>query len=328
MIFGNNRFKYEVVDDWLQLPEKLKIIDVCGVAVDSQDRVYLFSRTDQPVLIFDREGKYLNSWGEGIFTSPHSLRVGPDDSVYCVDDGNHTVRKFTFDGRLQMILGNKDRPSDTGGSNEDYRTVKRGGEPFNSPTDIAFAPSGEIYISDGYGNARVHKFSPAGKLLFSWGEPGTDPGQFNVPHSVCVDRHGIVYVADRENNRIQLFTQNGEFKEQWTNVNRPAGLFIDVDNFLYVAELGYRYGLWPWMRPPTPKSPLPCVSIWSLDGKLQTRWGGVESCLSGNFASPHMLCTDSRSDLYVGEVVYTVAGSKGLLPIDCHVLQKFTRTGT
>lgn len=325
MIVGTGRFRYKVDEGWGQLPEGWNFFDTPGVAVDSKNRVYVFGRGDRPVVVFDRNGNFLSSWGERVFNFPHMIRIDADDSVYCVDMEDHTVRKFTNAGRLLMILGNKDQPSDTGCSVLDYREVKRGGPPFNRPTDLAFAPSGEIYISDGYGNARVHKFSSDGTLLFSWGEPGSRPGQFNIPHSICVDRYGTVYVADRENNRIQLFSPNGGFITQWTGVTRPAGLFIDADDNLYVTELGYRYGLWPWMPPPTPQSPLPCVSIWGLDGELLTRWGGGNSCSPGNFACPHGICTDSRGDLYVSEIIFSVGGNKGILPLDCHQLQKFIR---
>ncbi len=325
MTLGSGKFRYEIAEGWGQLPEGWGMVDGCAVAVDSQDRVYVINRGEHPVIIFDRDGKFLTSWGEGLFKTTHGIRIDADGLVYCTDMGDHTVRKFTAEGKLLMTLGNENKPSDTGTIEEDYRKVKRGGPPFNMPTDTAFAPSGEFYVSDGYANARVHKFSPDGKLLFSWGEPGDGPGQFNLPHNICVDKRGTVYVADRENSRIQLFTPNGEFITQWTDVTRPDGIYLGADDNFYVAELGYRYGLYPWFPAPTPESPLPCVSVWNLNKELLVRWGGADSCSPGNFASPHGICVDSRGDLYVSEVNFSAGGNEGLIPPGCHLLQKFIR---
>src|SRR6185369_3048668 len=119
------------------------------------------------------------------------------------------------EGKLLLTLGTSGKPSDTGIDGIDYRTIKRVGAPFHRPTNIALAADGSIYASDGYGNARVHKFAADGKLLFSWGEPGSGPGQFHVPHGIAVDPNGTVFVADRENSRIQLFTSEGKFLYAW-----------------------------------------------------------------------------------------------------------------
>ncbi|UCH58207.1 MAG: hypothetical protein JSV18_05975, partial [Candidatus Bathyarchaeota archaeon] len=153
--------------------------------------------------MFDREGNFLKSWGEGIFANPHGVYIDADDRVYCVDKMDHTVRKFTQNGELLLTLGTKEQPGEAGAH-------------FNRPTDIALSPSGEMFVSDGYGNSRLHRFSPEGEHILSWGEPGDGPSQFNLPHGIWVDRKGRVLVADRQNRRIQLFTQDGEFLEEWT----------------------------------------------------------------------------------------------------------------
>ena len=271
------------------------------------------------MMIFDREGNFLKSWGEGLFTCPHNVRIGPDGSVYCVDRDDHTVRKLTFEGEVLLTLGSKDKPSDTGCINRDHRTIKRVSGPFNGPTDVAFSPSGELYVSDGYGNARVHKFSKDGKLLFSWGELGDGPGQFRLPHSVYVDRQGRVYVADRENSRIQIFTSDGEFITQWTDVNRPTDIFID-DEAVYVSELGYMVGQRLAMSIPTDREKLSRVSILSPNGEALARWCGEDRCAPGNFFAAHSICVDSRGDIYVGELTVTSSAPSG-----CHALQKFAR---
>ena len=193
MYDGTGKYTYELVDGWAKMPEGVSFIDVGGLSIDSQDRVYVLNRGAHPVMVFDREGNLLTTLGKGLFNRPHGVCIGPDGSLYCTDDGNHTVMKFAPDGKLLMTLGNKDHPSDTGYVNkgsmeEKLATIKRSGPPFNRPAGVALSSSGEIYVSDGYGNARVHKFTPDGTLLFSWGEPGTAPGQFRVPHSVRVDK--------------------------------------------------------------------------------------------------------------------------------------------
>jgi DNA-binding beta-propeller fold protein YncE len=187
-----------------------------------------------------------------MFARPHGTTVGPDDSVYCTDDMGHTVRKFSPDGEPLLTLGTRTRPSDTGATSIDFRRIKYAGPPFHYPTNLAVARSGNLYITDGYGNARVHAFSPDGVLLFSWGSPGSGPGQFHVPHGIAIDREGVVYVADRENGRIQLFTPEGEFLDEWPGLARPAQVFIDRGGRFYVAELGYRAGMWPGTVAPAP----------------------------------------------------------------------------
>ncbi len=180
----------------------------------------------------------------------------------------------------------------------------RGGPPFNRLTGVALSPSGEIYVSDGYGNARIHKFTPDGTLLFSWGEPGTAPGQFRLPHSVQMDKQERVWVCDRENNRIQIFNAQGEFLSEWIDTILPCDLSIDDEETVYVCELCKR------------------VSIFTIDGKLLARWGNEgkdkETAL---FLAPHAIAVDSRGDLYVGEVSMTSAGvDKGP-----RTIQKFAR---
>ena len=322
MKFGNGQLTYELVDGWGRLPEGRRLVDVAGLAVDSKDRVYVFNRGEHPVIIFDREGNFITSYGEGLFFRPHGVCIGPDDALYCTDDNDHTVRKFSSDAKLLMTLGTKGQPSDSGCLNKNYRTVKRGVPPFNYPTNVAVSTRGEIYVSDGYGNARVHKFTPDGRLALSWGEPGTGPGQFNLPHGIAISKDGMVYVADRENNRIQAFDQNGKFVTQWIDVNRPQDLYIDKDNYLYIVELGNRVGR--GIPVPAPDTPWSRLSIFDLKGKLLARWGESDYSLPGSFYGAHCICTDSRGDIYVGEVIWTL--SAGNLPEGkSYALQKFAK---
>ncbi|MFQ5997282.1 MAG: peptidyl-alpha-hydroxyglycine alpha-amidating lyase family protein [Dehalococcoidales bacterium] len=297
MSYGSGKYTYELVDGWAKLPEGESFLDVCGLAVDSQDRVYILNRSAHPVMVFNREGNLLTTWGEGFFKRAHGSCIGPDGSVYCTDDGQHIVSKFTPQGKLLMTLGNKDQPSDTGFVHTPgmtmtacLPTIKRSGPPFNRPTGVSISPSGDIYVSDGYGNARVHKFSADGSLLLSWGEPGDAPGQFRLPHSIWVDKQERVWVPDRENGRIQIFNARGEFLNQWTELGRPTDIFIDEAGTVYVSELTQR------------------VSIFDGDGKLLARWGSQgQDQETALFLAPHAIAVDSHGDIYVGEVAKTFA---------------------
>jgi DNA-binding beta-propeller fold protein YncE len=327
---GSQPYRFEVVEAWPRLPAGWDLVEVAAVATDSQDRVYLFNRGECPVAIFSPDGEFVSHWGEQTIVRAHGLTVGPDDSVYCVDDLDHTVMKFSPDGELLLKLGVSGQYSDTGATSLDYRTIQRSGPPFNFPTDLALGGGGELYITDGYGNARVHKFSPDGELLKSWGEPGDGPGQFHVPHGIAVSPDGLVWVADRENDRIQRFDANGAFVDEWTQLARPTNIFIDngIDGAgaVYVSELGYHAGIWPGSPQPSPNATGGRVSIFNLQGELLCRWGGgKDPCARGDFFAPHDLWLDSRGDLYVSEVHWSAGGKRGLVPRACHCIQKFVR---
>jgi DNA-binding beta-propeller fold protein YncE len=278
--------------------------------IDSQDQVYIFNRSKHPMMIFDREGNLLSSWGEEHFTHAHGIYIGSDDGIYCTDDMNHTVTKVDADGHVLMTIGTRNHPSDTGYRNvpdlfEKISTITRGAPPFNRPTGVALSASGEIYVTDGYGNARVHKFSPEGKLLLSWGEPGAGPGQFRLPHSVFVDKQNRVWVTDRENSRIQIFDSEGHFLTQWIDLIRPQGLVIDDDDTVFIAELCKR------------------ISLFTIDGKLLARWGNEgHDVRNPLFIAPHAIARDSRGDLYIGEVSMT-----NVMKVDrgSRTIQKFVR---
>ena len=182
------------------------------------------------MIVFDRDGNFLRSWGEGgMFPRAHGVFVAPDETLWLTDDGDHTVRQCTLEGKVLLTLGTSGKPAP-------YMS----GEPFHRCTHTAMAPNGDIYVSDGYGNSRVHKYSPDGKLIMSWGGPGTDPGEFNIVHNITCDADGWVYVADRENHRVQVFDGNGKYETQWNNLFRPCGLFMPPGKcpICYIGELG------------------------------------------------------------------------------------------
>src|SRR3979490_1096972 len=210
VVLGTDGYRYEVNDGWAKLPPGMEFTaDVAAVGVDKHDNVYAFNRGKHPMCVFDREGNLLRSWGEGIYPRAHGVFMAPDDTIWLTDDGDHTVRQCTLDGKILLTIGVPGKPAP-------YMS----GDPFHRCTHTAMSPQGDLYVSDGYGNSRVHKYSPDGKLLFSWGGPGTDPGEFNIPHNITCDADGWVYVADRENHRVQVFDGNGKYETQWNNHHR------------------------------------------------------------------------------------------------------------
>ena len=333
MALGEHRLEYEVLEGWEQLPEGWSFVEVAGVAVDSRDRVYVFNRGEHPVIVFDRDGKFLDAWGEGVFTNAHGIFIDRNDHVYCCDNLDHTVRKFTTDGELLMTLGGVNEPSDTG-FEIGASPVQRASGPFNGVTNVAVVDDGEMFISDGYGNARVHRFAADGTHLASWGAPGAGIGEFNLPHAIAVDGDGRVLVADRENSRIQIFDRDGGYLESWDWVNRPDDLFIDEEGTLYVAELGWNvphrdvphYRFMP--HPPRGHPPIARVTVCDLEGAIKLQIGGFSSpLLPGNFIVPHGIWADSRGDLYIGEVVKASGAVDHFAPLTCHAFQKFVRSG-
>jgi DNA-binding beta-propeller fold protein YncE len=270
---------YQPVRGWPKLPADLKLGAVSAVATDAADRVYVFHRGKHPILVFDRAGHYLRSWGDDQIQTAHGLRIDHAGHVWVTDIGNHLVMKFSAEGKLLLSLGKK---------GEAGATADR----FNKPTDVAVTPGGDCYVADGYGNARVVKFSPEGRFLLQWGRKGTGPGEFNLPHALCLDDHGHVYVGDRENNRIQVFDFDGRFLAEWRESGAPYGLFRTPAGRLFVAD-----GRAHWVR------------VLDPHGKVLGRWGERGSA-PGQFLVPHGVCVDPHGAVYVAE-------------IDGHRVQKF-----
>ena len=323
----SGKIEYSVVEGWEQLPKNYVHRDVAGVAVDGEDRVYLMCRGDHPVLIYDRKGKFLRSWGEGDFSyRTHGIYVAPNGTIFCTDDGQHTVRQFTPEGKLLMTLGTKNTPSNSGYDGKNLDSITHGAGPFNRPTNVAIGPKGDIYITDGYGNARVHVFSAKGQLKRSWGEPGKGPGQFHLPHGIAIDSEGRVYVCDREADRIQIFSPDGEYLSEWKDTQRPTHLCFDSKGNAYVTELAWHEGDTSYSLGPITKGKTrhARMSVYDKNGKMLSRWGTPQVTEPGSFAAPHGLALDSKNDLYVSEVTWTFAVSRGRAPADCHTFQKFS----
>ena len=310
---GSGAFTYEVAEGWEKMPPGFSWRDAAAVAVDSKDRVYVFNRGDHPMMVFDRDGNFLQSWGEGLFPNAHGVTLGPDDTLYCTDDGDHTVRQCTLDGKVLMTIGESGRPAE-----------RHSGDPFNRCTDVAIDPrTGDLYVSDGYCNSRVHKYSPDGKLLFSWGGPGTDPGEFNIPHNIATDKDGYVYVADRESHRVQIFDSNGKFETQWNNLHRPCALFISEEQHVYIGELGWGMSVNQELPNIGPR-----VTVMNTKGERLARIGHLGYGLDqGQFIAPHGLALDSHGDIYVGEVAWTNMNHYQEVPAGLRSFQKLSKVG-
>ena len=271
-----------MVHGWPQLPDGFALGRVSGVGVDSHNHVFVFHRGDRPILCFDAgTGKILASWGDGLFTIPHGLTADSRDNVWVTDVGNHQVFEFSHNGELLMTLGAKNVPG-------------LDGNHFNRPTDIAVAPSGEFYVSDGYGNNRVAKFSPQGKFLFDWGTKGAQPGQFDLPHGIALDPQGHVYVADRSNGRVQVFDGDGKFLAQWKGpeIGRPWALTVGPDGCFYVVDGGD-------MNPKPPDRGR--IVKLDLHGKVLDQFGSFGS-YDGQFYWAHDVAVARDGAVYVTDV--------------------------
>lgn len=274
-IVGSGNYRYERLPLWPNMPRGWVFGAASDGAVNSKDEIYIFSRGHHPVTIWNKDGSFISSWGEGIFSAnPHGIYIAPNDNVWLVDRDFHIATEFTPDGDTLRTLGEKNVPSPT------YY-----GRPFNLPSGIAIAPNGDIFVSDGYGGNRVHKFDADGQLLLSWGSRGTGPGEFALLHNIWVDSNSRVFICDRENNRIQIFNDEGEFIEEWKDMRMPGDIWI-TDGTVYVVEQGPGSG----------------VSIWDIDGTPITRWYGNEGEGKDTILDGHGICVDSEGSIYVTEI--------------------------
>ena len=275
VVLGSGNFKYEKVPEWPKMPKYWQFGAASDGAVNSKGEIYIFSRGKHPLTIWTKEGDFISSWGEGTFSAnPHGIYIAPNDNVWLVDRDFHIATEYTPGGEALRTLGEKLAPSPS------FQ-----GLPFNMPSGLAISSSGELYVSDGYGGHRVHKFSADGELLLSWGKQGTGPGEFALLHNIWVDERERVLICDRENDRIQLFNSDGDFLEEWTDLSSPGDVWIHEDH-IYCIEQGPHGG----------------VSIWTLDGDVVSRWKIDEEPGKGSITDGHGITVDSEGSIYVTEI--------------------------
>ena len=306
MPYGGNGYTFERVPNWAELPSGESFVDVCTVRVDERDHVWVLSRAEHPIMEFGPNGERLAAWGAEYATGrPHGMCLAADGTIWWTDDDAHVIRQFDRDGSLRQTIESAASPTDTGYFPSDaywesVAAIERAAGPFNRPTGVAVGADGDVFISDGYGNARVHVFDADGDHLDSWGTPGAGPGQFRIPHAIVRDGRTL-WVADRENSRLQAFDEDGAVLDEWIDVIRPTDVCFD-DDTVVVSELARR------------------VSILDDTGRVITRIAN-DPARDPVFVAPHTVAVDSEDDLYVGEVAVTHAG----VDRGANTLQKFRR---
>jgi hypothetical protein len=289
----NTATAYAVDPHWPHKPADIFWGEMPGVAVDAHDHVYIFTRADPPVQVYDADGKFVRAWGRDTLKTAHHLKIDHEGNVWAADIGNHVVRKFTPEGKLLLTIGTVDHP----GKDDTH---------LNMPTDMAVTPDGDVFVSDGYGNARVVHFDGQGRFVKEWGELGSKPGQFSIPHAIAVDSKGRLYVADRNNVRIQVFDPKGNLLDVWDNVITPWGFCMTKDDELWVC------GSSPMQWRPEdaalgcpPKDQV--FMRFNTAGKLLQLWtvpkglDGLER--PGELNWVHAVAVDSHGNLYAGDII-------------------------
>ena len=303
--------RYEPVVGWPAVPHGMWFREATSVGVGPDGLVYVFNRGRWPMIVFDANGTFIHTWGAGEFVRPHGISFDPDGNLYLTDVGTHTVQKRRPNGTLLMQIGETGKPS-----------PPHSGRPFNMPTQVAVHPhTGELFISDGYKNSSVHRFSVDGKHITSWGAPGDGPGQFSLPHSICFVGDDRILVADRENFRLQMFTLDGDVLAQ-KHMHRPQALFAGrgTDANIYVAE-----GRPPELMEGTIRLGKKVVV---LDRELNEiiRIGNEASGEAPDqFISPHGIAVDEEGSIYVAEVSFTALGVRLNPPQEVVSLRKWRR---
>jgi sugar lactone lactonase YvrE len=299
-------FAFQADDGFFKIPAEYKFNEVAGVTVDENDSVYVFTRAPMPdgsqgtvgrILVFDKTGTFQHCWGEGFYGGrAHAIHASPDGAIYAVENLHHAIEKWDKKGNQLWTLGETGKPA-----------PKWSGQPFNLPTHLAVSEkTGDIFVADGYGNNSIHRFTNDGKLLATWGTHGIEPGNFQCPHNICVDEDEYVYVADRENNRIQVFDGYGHLEAVWHDIYRPSALCFK-DGYIYCGEL--LHDPHPLLADCTEVGHR--IDIFTKHGRLVSRLGSkVEGDGAGEFIAPHGICVDSQGNVIVGEVSFTEKGRR------------------
>jgi hypothetical protein len=288
----NVALAYQVDPCWPQRPADVTWDHVPGIAVDAHDHVYVFTRGEPPVQVYDAQGRFLRSWGKGVIQKAHHIKIGPDGNVWISDVGRHVVEKYTPQGKCLLTLGTVDHP----GMDEKH---------FYLPTDMALSPTGDVFVSDGYGNARIVHFDRNGKFVKAWGRLGSKPGEFSLPHAMAIDSQGRLYVADRNNVRVQVFSQQGKLLDVWDNLIVPWGFAVTKTDEIWVcgsSPMQWRKEDGALGCPPKDQ----VLMKFSPDGRLRQLWivpkgiDGLEQPGQCNWV--HAIALDSQGSIYVGDI--------------------------
>ena len=275
---------YLMDENWpAQLPDPIVWGQVPNVTIDQEGNIYAFHRAVPPVLKFNPSGELIDTWGSDVIVTPHGFRVAPDGTLWATDynrENGQIVVQFDTHGTVLQTLGTK------GVAGNDDKT-------FDGPADVAVAPNGDVFVVDGHWNNRVVKFDENGNYLMEWGQAGSGPGDFNLPHSIVIDQRGRVLVADRGNERIQVFDQQGRYITEWHQFGWPSGLFIDTHDVLWVADYQDKRGV--------------------TYGSAET--GAVLGFIAGS--EPEGIVVDAQGNVYTGEVT---GGEGG----EGKIMRKFT----
>jgi DNA-binding beta-propeller fold protein YncE len=283
--------EYDVDPTWPKRPDHVSDKGwVSGIAVDKDDNVWFFRKGPDPVQVYKPDGAFVRTWGKDHFTDPHHLRIDHEGHVWVADFGQHVVEKYTPEGKLLLSIGTR------GESGEDETH-------FNRPTDMVIAPNGDVFVTDGYGNRRIVHLDKHGKFIKAWGEYGSKPGQFVLPHAIIMDAKGLLYVADRNSGRIEIFDQQGRFVDEWTNILMPWGLSINARDEIWVCGSSphwwYRHDKYPEYKDQV-------FMRFSTDGRVRQVWsiplGEKGNVKPGDAIGVHCIAQDSAGNLYVGDI--------------------------
>ena len=283
---------YKVVEAWPQRPADAVWGAMSSVAVDAADNIWTFNRGNIPVQVYTPAGALVKMWGQGLFRNPHQIRFDKSGHVWIVDNGYSTVTKFTADGMALMTLGVK------GEQGTDERHL-------NQPTDVTVTPGGDVFISDGYGNDRIMHYDKNGKFVKSWGQLGSGPGQFSLPHSIAADSKGRLYVADRNNARVQVFEPNGRYVTEWRDIVTPWAIWITAKDEIYIA--GSAPSLW-WETPDSRSNGVAgktqMVVRFDTDGRVRQAWtfpkaASAQQAKPGEVSTFHGIAVGANGDLYL-----------------------------
>ncbi|MGQ9575059.1 MAG: peptidyl-alpha-hydroxyglycine alpha-amidating lyase family protein [Thermoguttaceae bacterium] len=284
---------YEVDPEFFKRPADVPWGETSGLAVDQKGQIWVFTRANPPIQVYDSRGKLVQSWGEDVVGIAHYLKIDPEGMIWLADVGKHVVMQFTPEGRLLKTLGTPGEP----GCDQTH---------LNRPTDMAISPAGDVFVTDGYGNNRIVHFDKQGRFVKQWGKLGTGPGEFSLPHAIVMDSKGILYVADRNNCRVQVFDQTGRFLAQWRNLLVPWGFWITRNDEIWVCGSSPM----PWRQEDTvlgcpPKDQL--FMRFDTSGRLQQLWtvpkgeDGQEK--PGELNWVHAIALDAAGNIYASDII-------------------------